>query len=639
MKKKVLNLGLCILLFGASSHISHGQLRQVKKANKQFENYAYSDAIQSYMRIVDRGKATIETYAKLGDAFYFNAKLIEANKWYNELFSISNNSKIEGHYYFRYAQTLKAVGQQDKAEEILKYWVNNFASEQERKYYIVSASIKDGNYIKKGALKLELASFNSDYSDYGAIAVNDKIVFASSRPMYDESKVIDKWTNESYISLFEATNSSEKDIIPIALGHTDKRINESSVAFSKDASTMFFTTNNVNIKRKKRYNKKGSSLLKIFKATKLENGAWGSIEELSINSDDFNTAHPSLSPDEKYLYFSSDRPGGYGESDLYKVELHNLMPVNQPINLGENINTSGRETFPFISKEALYFSSDSRIGYGGLDIFKVDILSNDMMSEVKNLGKQFNSSFDDFAYFSTSQNTGFISSNRPNKEYKSDNIYSFTLCSTEFFGKVIGEEKLEGIGESVLRFRLIKEDEVFELLTDETGSFYTEDLRCNQEYSIAVESKGYESKTLLINLGEESPQKEQDIFLKEISNTIWKDSVIEPIYFNFDKAFIRKESIATLNKILNVLATYQGVKIEIRSHTDSRGSKAYNLTLSEKRARETVKWLIDNGGDKERITFKGMGESELLNNCDDKTPCSSEKHAINRRSDFKIIKQ
>lgn len=638
MKKKLLNFGLFILLFIVNPHISNGQIKQERKANKQFDTYSYSDAIETYLKIVKKGKATTETYAKLGDAFYFNAKLLEANKWYSELFNFSDNSKINGQHYFRYAQTLKAVGQDSQAESILTYWMNNYATDQERKYYIETVSGNHELVLKNEQVKLSAVSFNSNYSDYGAFATNNSLLFTSSRPI-SNNKNIDRWTNEFFTSILEISSSEEQMVVPMELEHFSQFVNHSSAVLSNDRMTMFFTINNVSSKGKKRHNKKGDSLLKIFKATKNVNGTWGKIEELSINSDDFNTAHPSLSPDEKYLYFSSDRPGGYGESDLYKVELSNLTPINQVINLGETINTGGRETFPFITEETLYFSSDYRIGFGGLDIFKVNIKANDSYGEVQNLGEQFNSPFDDFAYFKLTKNSGYISSNRPNDLYKSDNIYAFSICGTEFFGKVKDQQTLNGIGNSMLRFQVKDKKQIFDLLTDEKGSFYTEELMCNEEYAIVVESKGYESKTIHVSFDDMITVKEQDILLTLLNDRQWNDIKIDPIFFNFDRALIRLESVATLNKLLTILETYPKAKIEVRSHTDSRGSDAYNLILSEKRARETTQWLIDNGIDKTRITYKAMGESELLNNCDNSTPCSNEKHAVNRRSEFKIIMQ
>ncbi|MEK6452348.1 MULTISPECIES: OmpA family protein [unclassified Myroides] len=637
MNKKLLNIGLFIAFFIVNPCVFFGQIRQDRKGSKQFDNYAYSDAIETYMKIVKNGKATSQTYAKLGDAYYFNAKLPEANQWYDELFKLNDKDVIDGQYYFRYTQTLKAVGDKEKAAEIMQFWLNNYATEKQRSYY-QDQRVNDYSLIEKNKqMKLSIVDFNSDFSDYGAFGTNEGVFFTSARSIGSNKKKVDRWTREPFTSLFEVGTIANGEVVAVDLEPALKLVNQSTVAISKDGHTMFFTSNSFNRKGKRRYNKKGTSLLKIFKASKLANGTWGNIKELSINSDNFNTAHPSLSPDEKLLYFSSDRPGGFGESDLYKVELKDLTPVSQVVNLGEGINTSERETFPFITDDALYFSSDSRIGFGGLDIFKVDILRNGTLGEVKNLGENFNSAFDDFAFFKLNKSTGYLSSNRPNDKFKSDNIYIYSLCITELFGQVKNEQTLEGIGESQIKIK--GNGRELKLLTDASGGFYTEDLSCGEEYNLLVESVGYESKVISLKFKEESSVIKQDILLKQINNAKWEDIVIEPIYFNFDKAFIRSESIATLNKILNVLDTYKDVIIEIRSHTDSRGTQAYNLNLSNKRALETANWLISNGVDKWRIIYKGVGESELLNECKDNVQCTNEKHAINRRSEFNIIKK
>lgn len=636
MNKKLLNIGLFIVFLIVNPYVFFGQIKQDRKGNKQFDNYAYSDAIETYMKIVKNGKATSQTYAKLGDAYYFNAKLPEANQWYDELFKSNNKDQIDGPYYFRYTQTLKAEGKTEEAEEIMQFWLNNYATEKQRSYYQEHATQKISLLEKNKQVKLSIVDFNSDFSDYGAFGTNAGVIFTSSRSSERKGNKLDRWTREPFTSLFEVGTMANGVVEAVDLEPALKLVNQSTVAISKDGNTMFFTSNNFNRKGKRRYNKKGTSLLKIFKASKLANGTWGNMIELSINSDNFNTAHPSLSPDEKFLYFSSDRPGGFGESDLYKVELQDLTPVNQVVNLGEGINTSERETFPFITDDALYFSSDGRIGFGGLDIFKVDILSNGALGEVKNLGEKFNSAFDDFAFFKLNKTTGYISSNRPNDKFKSDNIYIYSLCITELLGQVKNEQTLEGISKSTIKIK--GEEQEFKLLTDGVGNFYTDNLLCGEEYDILVESEGYEPKNVLLKFNEYSSIVKQDFLLKQINNDKWKDIIIDPIYFNFDKAFIRSESIATLNKILQVLDTYKDVTIEIRSHTDSRGTQAYNLNLSSKRALETANWLITNGVDKKRVTYKGVGESELLNECKDNVPCSNEKHAINRRSEFKIIK-
>ncbi|MDR2221468.1 MAG: OmpA family protein [Flavobacteriaceae bacterium] len=634
MNKKLLNIGLCALLFLGQQSLSFGQIRQEKKASKQIEKYAYSDAINTYKRIIDNGRADATVYAKLANAYYFNAKLVEAHPWYAKYFEQIEDNKIEGIHLFRYAQTLKAVGQTQKADELLKQWANDFAT-TDAKYYVHD---NKGLAKDKKVVSLALAQYNSDSSDFGAANLGDTTIFTSSRSR--EGKQIDPWTNESFTSLYQIDSDHTNKVEPFVLQGELNTVNYSTAIFTKDGSVMFFTANSLSEKGKKKYNKENSSLLKIFKASKLGEGKWGQVEELSINSDDFNTAHPSLSSDEKYLYFSSDRPGGYGQSDIYKIALENLKPIGNPINLGPMINTSGRETYPFITDGSLFFSSDARLGYGGLDIFKVDLpidqtkaITNDPI----NLGEQFNSAFDDFAYYQTNTNKGYLSSNRP-AQIGSDNIYYFNTCAPIFKGSVKDELSLKALDNSLVELYDKQKSKVGVLYTNQMGEFYTDDLICEQQYTVVFKSEGYNPKTLVIQFEGDNPVVQRDILL-QLKDKPWQNIVFDPIYFSFDESVIRQDAIVILDKIQHVLTTYPTIKIQIQSHTDSRGSAAYNMDLSQKRAQQTAQWLIKNGVDSQRITTKAMGETMLLNRCKDNEPCTAAEHALNRRSEFKIIEK
>lgn len=636
MNRKLFNIGICVLLFLGQQSLSYGQIRKEKKANKQFERYAYTDAIHIYKEIVESGKANSVTYAKLGDAYYFNANLTEAYSWYDKYFEHLKDTKPEGVYYFRYAQTLKAVGQTNKADDILKQWAKEFLTEEEANHYLQDFK---QNSETNNKVKLTLEAYNSNHIDYGAVDLEDKIVFTSSRNSTLVEKQIDPWTNEPYTGIYQVSKKNIEDVQSLTLEGELATVNYSTPVFSKDGTTMFFTANNVSKKGKKRFNKEDSSLLKIFKATKIKEGVWGQVEELFINSDNFNTAHPSLSNDEKYLYFSSDRPGGYGQSDLYKIELVNLVPKGSVVNLGSEINTSGRESYPFIDENVLYFSSDAGLGYGGLDIFKVNV-SDNQGSEAKkviNLGSQFNSAFDDFAYAPKGKNRGYLSSNRPS-DLGLDNIYSFSTCSTQLKGNIKDEKTLSGLSESTIEVFNQQKEKVLELKADQQGEYYSEELLCDKEYSIVVKSAGYQSQTIGLTFDFDNLVKQQDFTLKLIEQPK-KNLVFEPIYFSYNKIIIREDARLILLDIKGILESNPEVNVEIQSHSDSRGSHSYNMLLSEKRAKETAQWLIQNGIDSNRIKIKALGETMLANECGNQVKCTETQHEKNRRCEFKIIEK
>ncbi|MFD0699631.1 OmpA family protein [Myroides pelagicus] len=636
MNRKLFTIGLGTLLFLGQLTDGYSQIRQEKKAERQTEQFAYSKAIDTYQNIIEKGRGNALVYVKLADAYYFNAKLADAFTWYDKYFSELNDQTAEPEHYFRYAQTLKAVGQQDKATTYLNQWIQEFATEQEAKYYKMGL-VLDKEFKKP--VELTPSSFNSQESDYGTAVVEGQVVFTSSRQLSKQAKEIDPWTNQPYTSLYKASLADQSQVTALTIEGELSTINYSSAVFSKDGQVMFFTANNRREKGKKRYNKNNSAVLKVYKASKLGDGMWGKVEELSINSDDFNTAHPSLSSNQQYLYFSSDRPGGYGQSDIYKVALENLTPTGEVANLGGAINTSGRETYPYVEAENLYFSSDARLGFGGLDIFKVENLSQvtDQLAKVVNLGEQFNSEFDDFAYYQTSKSTGYLSSNRPS-ELGLDNVYYFSICSAMFKGALLDKQSLSGIGNGTLELLDNSKVKVGEIQANDLGEFSTEDVNCGQTYWVNVSAEGYNSEILQISIDKVNPIVDKDIHLtKIIIKKPWEDLRFDPIYFGFDKSGIREDDEVVLEQIKTLLETYPEISIVIEAHTDSRGSKAYNIGLSDRRAKKAATWFTNRGIEAHRVKTKAMGESQLLNDCDGSKPCKASEHALNRRGEFKII--
>ena len=222
-----------------------------------------------------------------------------------------------------------------------------------------------------------------------------------------------------------------------------QNFHESTVAITNDGKTIYFTRDNLNKRKKLDSDNKGTTHLKLYKAS-LDNGTWKDIEELPFNDDDYSTGHPALSPDNKQLYFVSDRM--YNDmdvqTDIYVVDiLEEGNDYSVPRNLGATINTKGREMFPFVAKDStMYFSSDGFVNLGLLDIYKSNILK-DSNSEPENLGAPFNSGYDDFAiYIDSETETGYFSSNRQGGK-GNDDIYSFSAYECKQIVKGIVRDK------------------------------------------------------------------------------------------------------------------------------------------------------------------------------------------------------
>lgn len=628
------------VVFSIVSSQIEAQNARVAAATKEYEKLAYIDAIKIYERVVEQGYKDEDMLKKLSNSYYFNADFSKAAKWYGELFTLNINQNPE--YCFRYSHSLKAIGDSDKADDLLyefnKKSGNDKLSKMVKSDYLNDIKLNSGRYVVYNA------GINSKFSDYGASFYNDKLIFTSARRISGPSKTVFSWTNKFFSNLFQSNVGPDGNLSkPETFEKTiNSKLNESTPVFTKDGLHMYFTRNNY-INRKRGRDEKEITLLKLYEAS-LEDGKWSHVKELPFNSDQFSCAHPALSADEKTLYFASNMPGTLGESDLFKVLIHDDGSFGEPQNLGGSINTEGRETFPFISKNnELYFSSNGHLGLGGLDIFVTSL--NGHVS-VKNVGEPVNSKQDDFAfYIDTGNGQGFFSSNRDGGQ-GADDIYKLNEIRKLNNGSEVNgfitdkgdQQKMSDVNISVFdnNYKLIYSDK-----SDNNG-LYKMDLDADKVYYIRYEKQGYETKETGVATSS-SVSLHMPIILEKLMQPVGVGTDlastinISEIYFDKDKWRVRDDAEFQLQKIVEIMKEYPQISIEIRSHTDSRQSKDYNLRLSNKRAKATKQKLIAKGITPERIKSKGFGESELINYCSDGITCSEEEHQANRRSEFVII--
>jgi outer membrane protein OmpA-like peptidoglycan-associated protein/tetratricopeptide (TPR) repeat protein len=637
---------LYITIISVFSFNGYAQKAQLAAADKKYENFAYIDAIKTYERVAEKGYKSVDMFQKLGNSYYFNGELDKAAKWYDELFAMAPEQEPE--YFYRYAQSLKAVGQTDKANQMLDKFHQKAGNDDRGNLYIKNKNYLDGIKANSGRYKIEDAGINSKYSDYGSTFYLDKLVFTSSRDTGSLMQRKHKWTNQHFTNLYVADLGEE--MTPGKVGKLSKKVNskfhESSAVFTKDGNTMYFTRNNF-LDGQKGKDGKDITLIKIYKAS-LENNQWAKITELPFDSDQYSTAHPALSTDEKTLFFVSDMPGTKGQSDIFKAKINEDGSFGTPENLGNKINTGGRETFPFITDEnELYFASDGHPGLGGLDVFVSKINPDGSFGEIQNLGDGANSPKDDFAYLiDTKSRRGFVSSNRGGGQ-GFDDIYKFLetrrlKCEQELYGKVT--DLTTGMILPDAKITLF--DNGFNLInttvSDATGN-YTFAVECGKTYNVRASKVDYATKELKVTISTENNGKtnlpialEKEACKVAIGDDLGKCFGIKMIYFDLDKYNIRTEAALDLEKILDVLNQNPTMKLDIRSHTDSRASFKYNEVLSDNRAKSTINWLVKNGVDPRRLTGKGYGETQLVNQCADDVKCTEEEHQLNRRSEFII---
>lgn len=650
MKKRLSTLVLVSALFLGNTTIQ-AQVG-IKRAENNYEKLAYYDAIQVYEKVANRGFSSPELLKNIGNSYYFNGDYQQANKWFGQLFTEFPNHEIENEYLYRYAQTLKNIGDDKNATVYLNKFVAENSKSERAKLIQSDKNYKSEIEKNSGRFDIQDAKINSKYSDYGSTIYKNQVLFATSRDTGNFSKRVHTWTGNAFTDIYAADIQEDG-----TLAHPKKfskkittKFNESTPVITKDGKTMYFTRNNYN-KGKRGINNNRTTLLKIYRA-ELVKDKWTNVTELPFNSNQFNTAHPVLDPTEKVMYFASDRPGGFGKSDIWKVAITD-KGFGVPENLGAQINTDGRETFPFVSSDnELYFATDGRPGLGGLDVFISKIKNDESFTKPQNVGKPVNSSSDDFALIIDSQNKfGYFSSNRENG-YGMDDIYAFKQnralvleCIQDLKIKVIDAKTRAIISTANLDLFEMNYDAkaTTNKMTTESKYVFATAHDCGMSYRVKVEAPGYNVKEDVVALPNESGVTEHLIVLEpkkvEIKkgDDLFKILDLNPIYFDLDKSNIRPDAAAELAKVLAVLEEYPTMKIDIRSHTDSRASHAYNDQLSDRRAKSTREWLISKGINPKRLTAKGYGERQLVNKCADGVSCTEEEHQANRRSEFIVV--
>ncbi|MEP4533656.1 MAG: OmpA family protein [Cyclobacteriaceae bacterium] len=616
------------VLLAQDKEISKKYDRTMGKANGLYNSFVYVKAIEEYKKAMEISDHETDFISlRIADSYRLINNNDEAFTWY---------SKVEGKPIMtkqdkaNYAQVLILHGDYRKAKQVAE----EIGTSVER---IDQADKVSEIRIDTAAYFMENLVINSAEADFSPTYYKDGIVFVSSREIeriLPQSKYY--WDESYYLDLYYTQNvDSTEDYFSSFSKRINTYYHEGPAVFFGDDNKIIFTRNNFN-KGRRTLSDQGVNHLKLFYSETLEEkDRWSIPKELPFNSDEYSVGHPTISSDETRLYFASDMPGSLGKTDIFYSDFVDGQWTT-PQNMGLKINTEVEEMFPFIFQDTvLYFASKGHLGLGGLDIYSINL--NDKNAEPENMGQPLNSEFDDFGLI-RSGNVGYYSSNRPGGK-GNDDIYRFTY--TEIIPKYVvvikavdaeTGEIISNANISILD-NITKDTVIYEKLPDSTAHYITLE---NMSYHAVAHHHEHFTNSISFEVGE---SLEEDTLFYEIPLErieIGKAIELENIYYDLNKSDIRPDAAIELDKLVTILVENPDIKIELSSHTDSRGSDSYNQRLSQRRAESAVGYIIEQGIAAERITAKGYGETKLVNQCSNGVQCSKEEHQRNRRTEFAV---
>ena len=629
--------------------MANSMAQPTKRAQKKMNLYNYSGAIEVLHKAVENPLYLDMAIPMLAECYRMQRDVPNAKTWYEKACQLKD-AKPEWFYY--YGKALFASAEYEKAGQVfIKYSLMKPGD----KRALANAKqcetiIKDWNSRRPSFEVKTLKNINSPQSDFGPAFYANGFTFTSDRGKDYMEEVSYGWTGRKYLKVLFAKPVNAGDFFgefkPPALmsGKFNQSFHDGPVSFSGDSLAMFTRAYRDN-KSKKTGNIK-TDFLKIYSTERII-GDWQKLEPFFLNSYDYSVGHPALAPDGNTLYFASDMPGGEGGVDIWMCK-RNGDEWSGPVNLGPVINTSDNEMFPSVRSDGmLFFASDGLPGYGGLDIFS-SVNNNGIYSTPKNLMAPINSSYDDFSIAWISGTTfGLFSSDRPGG-LGSDDIYAFRKlpeivplmqCKLPLTisGLVLDKSTGKPIEGAIVFILDENTDSVSVLKTDVDGRYF---MKLDHIAPLIVKATRSKFIPDCLSWPKEKLSEETDnvapriLLLSQLE--INKTFELENIYYDFDKSEIRPDAEPSLDNLLRIMKD-NPITIELASHTDCRGSFAYNDRLSLQRAESATTYILSKGIDASRISSKGYGEYQLANRCSDGIPCSEAEHQTNRRTEFKVI--
>ncbi|PHR21051.1 MAG: hypothetical protein COA38_19055 [Fluviicola sp.] len=415
-----------LIVFTFCATLTFGQSVRLAEADDFYNLIAYASAADIYSDLIGSEVDSPTMRAKLADCFYQMGETEKAETYYQEMIQSTEATSTD---VYQYAQSLKENGKYSLSDE----WMGKFASlevsDSRSIQYIENKSYLDDIIDQEAFFNVNHLSMNTKNTEFGGYPLGgDKICFISDRRVKFGTKRIHSWNDRNYLDFFSGSRTETNDLTNVEMRarKDNSKFHEGPLCLTPDGSMVYFTRNNIS-KGSLRRNVDGIQNLKLYTATVDADGHWTNVQETSLNSREYSVGHPTVSADGKTLYFTSDRPGGFGGADIYKCSIGTDGALGEPENLGKDVNTEGQDMFPWINKEGiLFYSSDGNLGLGGLDVFAMIPNKGGEFTKKINLGEPINTPKDDFALVMLDETNGYLSSNRTSGT-GNDDIYSILL--------------------------------------------------------------------------------------------------------------------------------------------------------------------------------------------------------------------
>lgn len=642
-----------MLLLGSCAKIS------IKDGLEAYDDLRYQDAITHLENGLSKKEDPTARRA-LAASYLETNQFQQAEEEYSILTSTPGNTDEDR---INYGRALMGSGKYNEALEIFEGILSREPSN------VVAQNLRSSC--------LRVDEIMADSSRYAIQSVNTGIVDAAYSPVLNNGKVyfsgekagageVDQYTGLKYTDLYVAPVENGALGTPEKVEGVNAKYHDGIATISADGNTMILTRSNYDGKKLAR-NAEDINVMQLYISTIDSEGNWSEPQLLPFCKADYMYAHPALTEDGKTLYFSSDLSNGYGGMDLYVTRMENET-WSKPENLGAAVNTPGNEVFPTLrSNDSLYFSSNAHLSLGGLDLLYA--VNNDgEWNGPFHLPYPMNSGGDDFGMtFKKNGDTGFFSSDRSGQ----DRLYSFEESDLSFVlkGLVTSKSSGEPIADARVIIQNLTDGSEQVIESDNVGMFEL-DLVPGKDYRIRAEKDGYfsvnedvstknkpEGGDINLNLalldisnpdgdtadgnndGSSSDNTSSDGTNKNLPEGVNpnKPYEIPEIHWNYDKSDIRPDAEPYLNYLAKLLKDNEGLKVEISSHADSRGSYPYNDELSEARAKAVTEYLVSKGVRRSMLISRGYGERRLVNGCSDGVECTEAQHEENRRTEFRVI--